>query len=129
MNEVTPSGAQFIVDLKAAGGTLYAGSLNHGIRISRDRGLTWTFALDGRSIARAWIDPGQPSHVLAADGNFAGGLYETRDAGATWSSAGEGFPTTTMPDLGGTILALAFDAVSNPQRLYATVRSITRTRS
>ena len=121
--ELRPSGAERVVSIASGGGSLYVASGNgHGVRSSDNRGLTWSAALEGRSIRRVWIDPTKKTHAFAAD--FAlGALFETRDGGATWSPAGAGFPsnsTTTSEWL----LALAIDPTA-PDRVYTSVRGDT----
>src|SRR5262249_25069771 len=55
------------------------------------------------------VDPAAPAHLLV--GAAGGGIWESRDTGATWSPR-----TDRMPSLA--IGALAFDA-SDPTRVYA----------
>ncbi|HEX6689259.1 MAG TPA: hypothetical protein VF085_11450 [Solirubrobacterales bacterium] len=69
-------------------------------------GATTTVA--GRVTAIA-VDPGDSKHLLV--GSAAGGVWETRDTGATWAPRTDDQPTLSIG-------ALAFDP-SNPSTVYA----------
>lgn len=58
-----------------------------------------TATMAGRVTAIA-VDPGDPAHILL--GSAAGGVWETRDLGATWAPRTDGQPTLSIG-------ALAFD--------------------
>lgn len=65
-------------------------------------------SISGRVSALA-VDPGNANHLLA--GAAGGGVWESRDAGATWTSRTDNQPSLATG-------AIAFDP-SNPMRVYA----------
>jgi photosystem II stability/assembly factor-like uncharacterized protein len=67
-----------------------------------------TATMAGR-ISAIGVDPGNPEHVLA--GSAAGGIWETRDGGATWTPRTDDQPTLSIG-------AIAFDP-SDPLVVYA----------
>ena len=83
------------------GGSITFGGM--GVYKSTDRGATWTRVglEDSHRIGRIVVDPKDPKRVLvAASGNLflpggQRGLYETRDAGATWKLLKAGANATT----------------------------------
>lgn len=117
----------------AALGDVYSATKDRGIYHTLDGGKTWTQALyeDERTGASSVaIDPKNPRHVLAGmwegwrtpyhlnSGGPKDGLYESNDAGATWTRlVGRGLPTGTQGRI-----AVAF-APSNAQRVYALIES------
>lgn len=82
-------GGKFVFDLEVAPtdpGRLYAAT-EDGLDRSDDGGDTWVRVRPGGWLHLA-IDPLDEDHVLAiaaGAAGVAGGLWETRDAGATWS--------------------------------------------
>lgn len=63
---------------------LYAGGEAGGVFMSTDKGLSWNFASGNASmvsITSLAVDPVDPLHVLAADGNT---IYQTHDGGQQW---------------------------------------------
>ena len=113
------------------GGSLTYGG--NGIYKSTDKGKTWTNVglKDSHRIARIAVDPQDPAHVLVAvSGNLfkAGGsrgLYETKDAGATWALRLEGdTPTTGATDVAfdpknpDNILVAMWDHIRYPDVRY-----------
>lgn len=82
-------GGEFVLDLEVAPtdpGRLYAAT-EDGLDRSDDGGDTWVRVRPGGWLHLA-IDPLDEDHVLAiaaGAAGLAGGLWETRDAGATWS--------------------------------------------
>lgn len=117
----------------AALGPVYSASKERGIYHTRDGGKTWTQALyeDKRTGASSVaIDPNNHRHLLAGmwegwrtpyhlnSGGPNDGLYESNDAGVTWTRlAGHGLPAGTEGRI-----AVAF-APSNSQRVYALIES------
>lgn len=71
--------------------TVFAGTVEAGVMVSRDGGASWTPSnaglpsLDVRALA---VDPGSPSVVYAGLEN--GGVWKSADGGATWTFAGAG---------------------------------------
>jgi len=73
-------------------------------------GCTWVaFGLEGGTIRALAIDPQSPSTLYA--GTIGGGVFQSRDAGATWSAVNAGLTNTD-------IRALAIDP-HTPSTLYA----------
>lgn len=68
--------------------TLYVGTNDGNVQVSRDGGVTFTIATAGlpsRSITRIVIDPSDPTHALATTSGFqAGHVWETTSAGTAW---------------------------------------------
>src|SRR5262249_21387228 len=76
-------------------GLVYAGTNSAGAQVSADFGETWTVMDTGVDGANkpgygVWIDPGNSQNILTS---FEApiGLSGSRDGGASWSIAGEGF--------------------------------------
>jgi photosystem II stability/assembly factor-like uncharacterized protein len=101
---------------------------NQGIWKSTDGGQTWinTTAASGLPDNQAYtdviMDPSDNQHLFAAigtpSGNAANGLYETTDAGATWTlSTGNGTFPVGFTDARITLAISPTD----PSRLYATI--------
>ena len=89
-----------------------------GIRVSRDAGRTWSWAVEGQPIHRMAQDPINPNHMVAWTNveRAASALIETRDGWATWTNM-------TMVGLTGQqILALAIDRVS-PERMFLSLKA------
>lgn len=106
---------QVIWSLAAGGarepGVLWAGTLPGGLFVSRDRGDSWELirTLWDRPERRAWfgggndapgihsivVDPRDSKHILIAIS--CGGVWRTRDGGATWAMAGKGMRAVYMP--------------------------------
>jgi photosystem II stability/assembly factor-like uncharacterized protein len=94
-------------------GAIWAGT-SRGIWTSRDGGSTWTDQSKGLEGApQVWaidIKPGDPKRLLAAaaptsegrlasaDGGLGFGLYESKDAAASWTRVGRGFPQSLEYD-------------------------------
>jgi photosystem II stability/assembly factor-like uncharacterized protein len=98
-------------------GTWYAGTSPQGLFVSRDSGDTWQ-SVDGFNLhpkRRDWcgdpeqdappdgatlhsinVDPNNARHMLI--GMSAGGVFESFDAGATWSPLNAGSGADFMPD-------------------------------
>lgn len=90
--------------LEAGGGRLWAGGLPAGLFVSDDRGESWQLvtSLWERSERQEWfgggydhpgihsivVDPRDPLHVTLAIS--CGGVWQTRDGGATWANTSEG---------------------------------------
>lgn len=92
-------------------GTLWCGTIPGGLFRSDDRGESWTLvrALWDRPERRKWfgggydwpgihsilVDPRDPRHVTL--GVSCGGVWTTRDAGASWDLIGRGMFAAYMP--------------------------------
>jgi photosystem II stability/assembly factor-like uncharacterized protein len=101
----------------AAHQTLYAGS-DFGALKSIDGGAHWRgITIPGGAIEAVVVDPSNPSLVYAASllasqtGVVSEAVFVSRDAGATWSVLGDGFP------LANSVQGLALDPVRHV--LYA----------
>jgi photosystem II stability/assembly factor-like uncharacterized protein len=97
--------------LEAAAGSLWAGTIPGGLFRSADRGATWTLVetlwnrperaewfgggYDHPGIHSVCIDPRDPRHVTV--GISCGGVWRTRDGGASWSLAAKGMRAEYMP--------------------------------
>ncbi len=77
---------------------------NEGLRVSHDRGATWSdFAPDlPRGVCEIAIDPGDPSLMLVG---YDDGAFVSKDAGATWTRC-QGLP--------GRVVGFHFDQTSPP---------------
>jgi len=89
---------------------LYVAS-SDGVQRATDGGATWQNVLSGGSVTGLVMDPTNPSHVYAAllhqaDSGVAG-IYETTDAGQTWTEL-TGCPGGALPtDTAGAKITLA----------------------
>lgn len=117
----------------AATGSFYKPNNERGIFVTKDGGKSWkqTLFVDNRTGASSVvIDPSNPRHLFAGmwtgyrtpwtlvSGGPSDGLYESHDAGLTWTlRRGDGLPNGLMGRIG-----LAF-APSDPRRLYALIES------
>ena len=84
--------------------TLYAAVVGHGVYKSTDDGVSWTAAdagLPNGQVMALAADPADPDTVWAAvahdpsasNGEYGpGGIYETTDGGASWTSDNSGIP-------------------------------------
>jgi hypothetical protein len=97
--------------LEAAGGTLWAGTIPGGLFRSADRGASWTLAeslwnrperaewfgggYDHPGIHSVCIDPRDVRRVTV--GISCGGVWQSRDGGASWSLAAKGMRADYMP--------------------------------
>jgi photosystem II stability/assembly factor-like uncharacterized protein len=69
---------------------IYAGTFNHGIIVTDDRGQTWRFATRNLGVKAIAVDPGRPHDVFAAATDWSSaehrsGVIVSHDRGATWS--------------------------------------------
>ena len=103
-DDATPWTVDLVWALEAGGGRLWAGALPAGLFVSEDRGESWRLveSLWLRPDRREWfgggydhagihtilVDPRDPDHVTLAIS--CGGVWQTRDAGATWSNTSQG---------------------------------------
>jgi len=125
--------------------TVFACALGHaygpqherGIYRTRDGGRTWDqvlFVDENTGCADIAIDPSNPQTLFAGmwplqintwglkSGGASGGVYMSRDGGATWHKlSGHGLPAADHP-LGKTAVAVA---PGNPHRVYALVEDTT----
>jgi photosystem II stability/assembly factor-like uncharacterized protein len=119
---VGPPGGDVISLAISPQNSLYLGTADGHIFISRDAGSHW--ALRGRVssrhdavIQKLLVDRRDENHLLAAvwfqDVNAGGALYGSNDAGATWSVAG----------LSGEILRTVEQSPSSPEIFVAGTRS------
>ncbi len=84
---------------------LYLGTFDQGLLKSTDGGVTWIASSAGTPALGVWIDPSNPSVLLA---NAAGNLMRSADAGATWQTAVSSV----------NVVSVSFSAAS-PGTLYA----------
>ncbi|MBL8381343.1 MAG: exo-alpha-sialidase [Burkholderiales bacterium] len=114
-DDPTPWNVELIWSLAAGGGqepgTLWAGCLPAGLFKSTDGGATWALcnALWEHPKRREWmgggydhpgihsllVDPRDARHLTLAISS--GGVWQTRDAGATWENTGRGLKAPYMP--------------------------------
>jgi photosystem II stability/assembly factor-like uncharacterized protein len=95
---------------------LYAGTLQGGVFVSVDRGISWNPSNSGlpdKARVQALVVSPEDSRVLFASvpDAITGNVYESLDAGGTW------FPTGAGLD-GSPVNALAIDP-GNPRRIFA----------
>ena len=97
--------------LEAAGESLWAGTIPGGLFRSTDRGASWTLidslwrrperaewfggGYDHPGIHSICIDPRDARHITL--GVSCGGVWQTKDCGATWSLAAKGMRAEYMP--------------------------------
>ncbi len=99
-------------------GTIYAGSNNGYVQISRDNGATWTngASLPGRWVTSIAVSPANPAAAWAATSGFnaatpatPGHVFATTDGGATWHNVSGDLPDTpvnaVVADNAGTLYA------------------------
>jgi hypothetical protein len=117
----------------AALGATWKSSLDRGLYKTTDGGVTWKnikFISDKAGFVDVAMDPRDPNHLYAAawerlrtpyslkSGGPGSGLWETKDAGATWTEIkGGGFPEGEKGRIG---LAIA---LSDPNYIYAEVEA------
>jgi photosystem II stability/assembly factor-like uncharacterized protein len=116
----------------AAIGSLYGPNPDRGVFRSRDGGRTWQKVLyrnENVGAVEVVIDPSNPRVVYAGLWNTrrppwfvyaptngpGGGLFKSRDGGATWQQLTAGLPTGVIGRSGIAV------APSNPRRVYAVV--------
>ncbi len=77
--------------------TIYVGTSDGNVQVSRDTGATFTLATAGlpnRAVSKIVIAPDSASHALVVFSGFGTGhVFETRDAGASWHDI-----TGSLPD-------------------------------
>lgn len=115
-DDPTPWSVDLIWALAAGGakepGTLWAGCLPAGLFRSTDGGTSWQLmqslwederrrewfggGYDHAGIHSVLVDPRDPRHVTL--GISCGGVWQTRDAGATWTVTSEGLRADFMPE-------------------------------
>ncbi|MEJ8838923.1 WD40/YVTN/BNR-like repeat-containing protein [Ramlibacter sp. AN1133] len=104
-DDTTPWTVDMVWSLEAGGGRLWAGALPAGLFVSQDHGESWQLveSLWTRPERREWfgggydhagihsivVDPRDPAHLTLAVS--CGGVWQTRDAGASWANTSEGF--------------------------------------
>lgn len=76
--------------------TVYVGTSDGNVQVTRDGGTTWTLSTNGlpnRTVTDFAIDRTTPSRALVSfSGSGTSHLYLTTDAGTTWVSAGSNLP-------------------------------------
>jgi photosystem II stability/assembly factor-like uncharacterized protein len=114
-------------------GTLYAGTITHGLQKSVDGGATWNpvagaFPLLGEAITERpaaiislALDPSRRGLLYA--GTSSGGILRTADGGASWTTANRGLAGLTARSGGSVYLPVAALVVdpARPRTLYASV--------
>jgi photosystem II stability/assembly factor-like uncharacterized protein len=74
---------------KGGTGTIYVGTSDGLVNVSRDGGVTFTPSTNGlpnRYITRIAVDPADGSHALLTVSGFASGhVFETTNTGSTWT--------------------------------------------
>jgi photosystem II stability/assembly factor-like uncharacterized protein len=121
------------VALVAALGTCYGPQQERGVYRTLDGGKTWTrvlFVDEGTGISDLAMDPTNPRILFAGawpidiktwgrkSGGPSGGLFVSRDGGATWKRVtGHGLPD---PPIGKVAVAVA---ASDPRRVYALIET------
>jgi len=110
-DDATPWTVDMVWALEAANGVLWAGCLPAGLFRSTDGGASWRLveSLWLRPERREWfgggydhagihtiaVDPRDANHVTVAVS--CGGVWQTRDAGKTWTSTSKGMVAEFMP--------------------------------
>ena len=103
-DDPTPWTLDMVWSLEAGGGRLWAGCLPAGLFVSDDQGASWQLVTslweapqrrewfgggyDHPGIHSIVVDPRDPAHVTLAIS--CGGVWQTRDGGATWANTSEG---------------------------------------
>ena len=76
--------------------TIYVGTSDGNVQVSRDGGTTWTLSATGlpnRTVTDFAIDRTNPARALVTmSGSGASHIFLTTDAGTTWTSAGASLP-------------------------------------
>ncbi len=91
-----PTGVGYVIDLAVGDGVAFAATPN-GVFRSRDGGASWAQSgLAGEKVARVLTAPGAAVVLALLVSPFWGeGLYESNDAGETWSQA-PGLPAVNL---------------------------------
>jgi hypothetical protein len=103
-DDATPWSVDVLWSLEAGPGRLWAGCIPAGLFTSQDRGASWTLVdslwlrqertewfgggYDHAGIDSIFVDPRDAAHVTLAIS--CGGVWQTRDGGATWANTSEG---------------------------------------
>jgi hypothetical protein len=103
-DDPTPWSVDLLWALEEGGGRLWAGAMPAGLFTSTDRGASWQLVTslwerpdrpewfgggyDHAGIHTILVDPRDPAHVTIAIS--CAGVWQTRDAGATWANTSEG---------------------------------------
>jgi photosystem II stability/assembly factor-like uncharacterized protein len=111
--------------LVASGNTIYAGTDNSGVFISKDTGASWTSASNGLSVPYITTIAIKDTNVYAGT---AAGLFLSQDNGITWKKIDSGFtPTNSIKKIsiiGDTVFVLtpftAYQCVFNYGDIYST---------
>lgn len=128
---VHPTNADIV--FVAALGALYSANPERGLYHTTDGGETWTCVKNlgpDTGFVDVLIDPKEPEHVYAAsyerrrrawhidEGGDGSRLWQSSDAGKTWTELGGALPRGTIGRIGIDLCA------SNPNVLYATIENL-----
>ena len=110
-DDETPWTVDLLWSLEAGPGKLYAGCIPAGLFTSGDKGASWQLvdSLWLRDERKGWfgggydhagidsvaVDPRDPQHLTLAIS--CGGVWQTRDGGATWENTSQGMEAPYMP--------------------------------
>jgi outer membrane autotransporter protein len=148
----TVTGAVGPIVSDPANNTIYVGTPNGGVFVSRNNGASWSPLTDNQaslSISSLSLDPTDPTHQtliagtgltangsIGPDQNFIGsgglrdGLLYSTNAGANWSRLGAAtFANQTVADVvgrGATIVAGTFELSGYPSLIQRTVGGLYR---
>ncbi len=115
-------------------GQIFGRSPERGVYLTEDGGETWTASLqisDATGAVELAMNPANPRELFAAmwqaerkpwtliEGGPEGGLYRTRDGGASWERLAGGLPQASEEQPVGRIGVSI--AASDPRRVYAMV--------
>jgi photosystem II stability/assembly factor-like uncharacterized protein len=116
----------------AALGNVFGPNAERGVYESRDGGATWEnilFVSDSTGIVDLAMDPSNPRILFAAawrgerkpwtmiSGAAEGGLYRSKDAGATWEKLSAGLPEGLVGKIGVVV------SPADPERVWALVEA------
>ena len=111
-------GSEVVDIVKAADGTLYAGTYSLGMLKSTDRGQSWTFASYNLKNPYIMLIAAHPTDEQTLFATTNGGIYASDDGAQTWNRIGKEFfgESEFWQDISH-FHGIAFDP-TNPQRIY-----------